>query len=881
MFMVNLTKLVARLDTQTRKALEVAAGDAMGRGNHDVEIEHWFKALLTERNTELGQVMDDMQLDRSRFDDDLLHRMSRFRTGNDRQPGLSPALVELAEDAWLIASVNYSRLSVNALDLLLAELDRETKKLGGDKLTGEFDKLSIEGLKSKAAGIRVDATEAGQSKAGQPEAVKAEAREGGALGRFTINLTNQAKEGKLDPVIGRHGEIRKAIDILCRRRQNNPLLLGDPGTGKTAIVEGLAQAIVAGEVPDRLKGVQLYTLDLALLQAGASIKGEFENRLKDVIREVQQSVDLVIVFIDEAHTLIGAGGATGQQDAANLLKPALARGEFKTVAATTWTEYHQYMEKDQALARRFQIVRVGEPTADDCVQILRGLTPSLEAHHGVRVMEEAMAAAVNLTIRYLPARRLPDKAISVLDTACSRVALGRHARPEHIEALEQEKRRLKQEYVSKERESQAVEEAGESLPELKQRLEEITHELEQLHNQWECERELITEVTEVQRAIDHQYAEGVEKVEPFLREQYKQCLEKLVECQGERGLMPVTVEASVIADVLASWTGIPLGNIVSDEMNRLRTLEERLASRVVGQEHALSAVAQSLRVARAGLIDPDKPIGVLFFCGPSGTGKTETGLALADILFTGEQDMVTINMSEFKEEHKVSMLLGAPAGYVGYGEGGVLTEAVRRNPYCILMLDEFEKAHLGVHDIFYRIFDKGRVSDSEGREVDFRNTLIILTSNAAARDISDACPVDDEEDGEQWPETRELLAQIRPTLEQYFKSAFLGRIETIPFYPLTREQLKTIGGMALKKLARRVESHYGASFSWDDEVLERLVDLCDDPNIGARAIEHAINRVLLPRLATECITRLGEREDIKKIAVRWDQNTGEVVPEVS
>ncbi|WP_281647510.1 type VI secretion system ATPase TssH [Parendozoicomonas sp. Alg238-R29] len=878
MFMVNLTKLVARLDTGMRRALEVAAGDAMGRGHHDIEIEHWFKALLTERNPELTQIIDGMQLDRSRFDDDLITRLNCFRIGNDRQPGLSSALVELAESAWLIASVNYNRQSISAVDLLLAELDRENKKLEGEKLTEEFEKISIESLKKAAAGISrtSDAKEQGEDAPGKSGGIE----DGGALERFTIDLIAQAKAGDLDPVIGRHSEIRKAIDILCRRRQNNPLLLGDPGTGKTAIVEGLAQAIVAEEVPDRLKGVHLHTLDLALLQAGASIKGEFENRLKDVIREVQQSAEPVIVFIDEAHTLIGAGGASGQHDAANLLKPALARGEFKTVAATTWTEYHQYMEKDQALARRFQVVRVGEPAASDCVQILRGLSASLEKHHGVRVMEEAMQAAVNLTVRYLPARRLPDKAISVLDTACSRVALGRHARPEHIELLEQEQRRLKQEYASREREALVVDGADEKLPELKLRLDEISAQLEELQSQWETEEALVSEMTELQQSIDQQYSEGVEKVDQALRNQYRECREKLMVCQGEQGLMPAVVEEPVIADVLSSWTGIPLGNIVSDEMNRLRTLEERLSNRVIGQKHALSAVAESLRVARAGLIDPSKPIGVLFFCGPSGTGKTETGLALADILFTGEQDMVTINMSEFKEEHKVSMLLGAPAGYVGYGEGGVLTEAVRRNPYCILMLDEFEKAHPGVHDIFYRIFDKGRVSDSEGREVDFRNTLIILTSNAAARDIAEACPLDGEDD-ESWPETQDLLKTIRPTLEQYFKPAFLGRIETIPFYPLTKEQLKTIGGMAMKKLSRRVEDHYGASFSWEDEVLERLVSLCDDPNIGARAIEHAINRKLMPQLATACITRLGEREDISSITVRWDSKTDEVVPEIS
>ncbi|MCL6271107.1 type VI secretion system ATPase TssH [Sansalvadorimonas sp. 2012CJ34-2] len=870
MVMVNLKNLVSRLDMSVRKALEAAAGSAMARGHHDIEIEHWFQSMLSEKNKELGQVIDEMRLDRSRIGDDLQYRINGFRTGNDRQPGLSTALVQLAESAWLLASIDYRRNSITAIDLLLAELERETTKLGGESLSREFENISVEGLK-KLAG-QVTSQVAGEGGAAG-EAGADIPTEGGALDKYTINLTAQAREGKLDPVIGRHGEIRKAIDILCRRRQNNPLLVGDPGTGKTAIVEGLAQAIVAGEVPDRLKGVQLRTLDLALLQAGASIKGEFENRLKDVIREVQQGVEPVIVFIDEAHTLIGAGGASGQHDAANLLKPALARGEFRTVAATTWAEYHQYMEKDQALARRFQTVRVSEPTSDDCVQILRGLTNSLESHHGIRVLEEAMTSAVNLTIRYLPSRRLPDKAISVLDTACSRVALARHARPERIEELEQEIRRLEQEVQSRGREALIIEETGEKLPALNSRLEEVRATLESLREQWETEQKLVAEMTELQETLDGQYSEGLGKVDEEVKNRYLACREELNKCQGDQGLMTAVVSEEVIADVLASWTGIPLGNIVSDEMTRLRTLEDRLAERVIGQKHALSALGESLRVARAGLTDPNKPIGVLFFCGPSGTGKTETGLALADILFSGEQDLVTINMSEFKEEHKVSMLLGAPAGYVGYGEGGVLTEAVRRNPYCILMLDEFEKAHPGVHDIFYRIFDKGRISDSEGREVDFRNTLIILTSNAAAQDISEACEGDEES---VWPQTRELLSQIRPTLEQYFKPAFLGRIETIPYYPLTRDQLKKIGDMALNKLEKRVVEHYGASFSCDDSVVEHLVDLCDDPNIGARAIEHAINRVLLPNLAQTCIARLGEREEINNITVHWNDVVGAV-----
>ena len=883
---VNLRGLVARLTTSVRKALESAAGDALSQSHHDVEIEHLFKALLTERDSEFGQVMDLMQLDRSKLDDDLHYRLNSFRTGNDRQPGLSSGLVSLLQDALLVALVNNSREQINAFDILLAELNRETGNLGTDSLSTEFEKISLENLRQLAMGKKISVTDkkviaiqlppktpAGEDSpsSSQPSETIQEKKhslaEGGALERFTVNLTNLARDGSLDPVIGRHGDIRKVIDILCRRRQNNPLLLGDPGTGKTAVVEGLARAIVAGEVPDRLKVVQLYVLDLHLLQAGASIKGEFENRLKDVIREVQQSPQPIIVFIDEAHSLIGAGGATGQNDAANLLKPALARGEFRTIAATTWGEYRKYLEKDQALARRFQIVKIEEPSQAHCIQILRGLMPSLEKHHGVRIREKAIQAAVKLTERYLPAGRLPDKAISILDTACSRVALAQNARPEQIERLENEQIRLEQEIHSHERESSFVDDAAQHLPELVDRLTEVRVQIAQTQQQWDKEQALVQEMNQLQQQLEDQHTKGETSLEPAMQQRYLSCRQMLEASQGESGLIPAVVEDSVIAEVLSSWTGIPLGNIVSDEMERLTTLEDSLATRVIGQKQALKAITQSLRVARAGLVTPDKPIGVFFLCGPSGTGKTETCLALADILFTGEQDMITINMSEFKEEHKVSMLLGAPAGYVGYGEGGVLTEAVRRSPHCVLMLDEFEKAHPSVHDIFYRIFDKGRISDSEGREVDFRNTLIILTSNAAARDISEACIGKSEQNDNLWPNIPTLLETIRPSLEQYFASAFLGRVEVIPFYPLTREQLKTIGRMGLNKLSLRVKDHYSAAFFCEDQVLEMLVNQCDDPNIGARAIEHTINRVLLPQLAATCIQKLGAREQIKQINV--------------
>ncbi|WP_050933267.1 type VI secretion system ATPase TssH, partial [Vibrio harveyi] len=616
-------------------------------------------------------------------------------------------------------------------------------------------------------------------------------------------LTQQAIEGNIDPISGRNSEVRKAIDILCRKRQNNPIFVGEPGVGKTAVVEGLALRIAADEVPSALQGVQLHSLDLGLLQAGASVKGEFENRLKDVINEVKNSDVPIIVFIDEAHTLIGAGGAAGQNDAANLLKPALARGEFKTIAATTWAEYKKYFEKDPALTRRFQVVTVEEPNAEDAKQMLRGIADSLQKHHGAFITESAIDAAVNLSIRYLSSRQLPDKAISLLDTASARIALTQGAKPEVIEALEQTIRYQQNEQSALEKEFDLFGTGAEEIAELKQEITTNQSQLADYQTRWEQEITLVDEVKALQQSITES-----ETPDETQQSQLNALLDQLHELQGEEPLVNAMVDDATIAQVISGWTGIPVGNMMSDEIARLLSLESELDKRVIGQNVAKQELAKAIRISRAGLTDNRKPIGVFLMCGPSGVGKTETAMALAEQLYGGSNDLTVINMTEFKEEHKISMLLGSPAGYVGFGEGGVLTEAIRRNPYSVLLLDEMEKAHPGVHDLFYQIFDKGHIKDSEGRTVDFKNTLIIMTSNAADQAICDVC----DENAERISND-ELLEAIRPDLQRYFKPAFLGRTTIVPYYPLNDDELAKITEIALNRIRKKLAEQYQASFT--------------------------------------------------------------------
>ncbi|WP_281561200.1 type VI secretion system ATPase TssH [Thalassomonas sp. RHCl1] len=851
---VNLTNLIAKLDPAAKRALEMAAGDAMNSHCPAIEIEHWLIQLVYKPDAELSQFLQSQNITPDQLVAELSTKLEKLSKGFEGQPTLSGDLTELVKNAWLMATVDFGHSQLTPLHLLLAS--QQKNDFGATIMPLKaLENYSESALKAQISKLKVasgSGTVAGPATAG--------AVSGDALDKYTSNLTELARNGQLDQVLGRNQEVRTAIDILCRKRQNNPILVGEPGVGKTAVAEGLAIRIASGEVPAVIRDVEIHSLDLGLLQAGASVKGEFENRLKDVINEVKNSEKPIIVFIDEAHTLIGAGGAEGQNDAANLLKPALARGEFRTVAATTWAEYKKYFEKDPALTRRFQVVKVEEPGAEDAIQMLRGVAESLKKHHKVYIRESAVAAAVNLSIRYLPARMLPDKAISLLDTSCARIALTQGAKPEPIESLEQQLMYLNNELEVMGRENAIFDNADFELEKLKDTIKDTEAQLTALNERWQQELELVDEVISLQSEVSDNLENGSEDGEKHALLNSK--LSALEALQAGEPLVNAMVDDITIAQVVAAWTGIPVGNMLHDEVKKLLTIEDELHKRVIGQSAAISELAKSIRISRAGLTDSRKPIGVFLMCGPSGVGKTETAVALTDLLYGGSNDMTVINMTEFKEEHKISMLLGAPAGYVGFGKGGVLTEAVRRNPYSVLLLDEMEKAHPGVHDLFYQIFDKGSIQDSEGRSVDFRNTIIIMTSNAADQAICDVC--DQEE--ERLP-NEELVTRIRPALQQYFKPAFLGRATVVPYYPLNNEELSKICDIALNRIRKKLAEQYKASFSYDENFVQYVISKNSDPTTGARGIEQIINRSLMPRLAEQCITLLSEGKAINSVQV--------------
>lgn len=864
MSQVKLGNLVSKLAPELKASLEEAAGAAMTQTVAAIEIEHWLVQLLLSKETHLMAFINQQHIDANRLMAELTARIERLTKGSASQPAISSALSSLLEEAWLQASVNFSQGQVSSLHLLLVLT--QTDSFGVKKLALEsLNNVSQEALSAQIAQLQT--VQAGSSSAPAASGHSGPVA-GGALDKYTVNLTQQAREGKIDPISGRNSEVRLAIDILCRKRQNNPILVGEPGVGKTAVVEGLALRVVSGEVPPAIQGVEIHTLDLGLLQAGASIKGEFENRLKDVINEVKNSPTPIIVFIDEAHTLIGAGGAAGQNDAANLLKPALARGEFRSMAATTWAEYKKYFEKDPALTRRFQVVKVEEPSADDALQMLRGVAQSLRRHHGVFIREDALDAAVQLSIRYLPSRQLPDKAISLLDTACARIALTQGAKPEQIESLEQQLRYLNSELEALENEDTVLVGSAVDRQSIKDTVARKQAELLTLTERWEQEKALVADIKQLTGEIETRFHAG-EAADPQTQQVLQGKLDELVQLQDEEPMVFPMVDAQVIAEVISGWTGIPSGNMVKEEVASLLSLEDSLHRRVIGQKTAINELAKSIRISRAGLTDSRKPVGVFLMCGPSGVGKTETAMALADEVFGGENNMTVINMTEFKEEHKISMLLGSPAGYVGFGEGGVLTEAIRRNPYTVLLLDEMEKAHPGVHDLFYQIFDKGHIKDSEGRTVDFKNTIIIMTSNAADQAICDVC-----DDNEQRPENDDLLEQIRPALLRHFKPAFLGRTTIVPYYPLNQDELSQITAISLNRIAKKLHEQYKAEFIWDQTFVDFVVGRNTDPTTGGRAVEQIINRSLMPRLAEECIQRLSEGLPIQKVSVSADLNQG-------
>ena len=796
---------------------------------------------------------------------DLVRAMDKLRTGNAKTPAISPDIVDWIRAAWLLSSLEYGMSDVRTGHLLAALIiDDNLARIAND-LSEEFHKISLEDLKANLPNLIHNSPEMSNTvlSSGTGAASSASGGRMDALNQFTVDLTAQAKEGKIDPVLGRDPEIRQIIDILTRRRQNNPILTGEAGVGKTAVVEGFALRIAKGDVPDVLKNVSLRVLDLALLQAGAGVKGEFENRLKSVIQEVKQSPQPIILFIDEAHTLIGAGGAEGQGDAANLLKPALARGELRTIAATTWAEYKKYFEKDPALTRRFQVVKVEEPSEKSAIEMMRGVAAFLEKHHKVRILDEAIEASVKLSKRYIPTRQLPDKSVSLLDTACAKVAMSHSSTPASLEDCT---RRLEQITVEKgilERENLSGAAHDERLNSLLAEEKQVSEALTHLQHRFEHEKKLATEIRDLRHKLESRdHSDDAEQA--TLKTKLAHLKEQLSALQGEEPLIQVCVDAQAVAEIIASWTGIPVGRMMSDEINAILNLKTIMAKRVIGQDHALEAIAETIHVSRANLSDPRKPIGVFMLAGTSGTGKTETALALADLLYGGEQNVTVINMSEFKEEHKVSMLVGSPPGYVGYGEGGVLTNAVRRRPYSVILLDEMEKAHPGVQEIFYQVFDKGMIMDGEGREVDFKNTVIIMTTNAGTKSIMEA--YSGEED--KMPNTAvELAERIRPELLRTFKPAFLGRVTVVPYIPLDAEVIKQIVKLQLKKVEKRINEHYKASFSYSEKLLDTITERCQEVETGARNVEHLIQGNLLPTLSAEFLSKMAEGVAIKKVSI--------------
>ncbi|MCB9959650.1 MAG: type VI secretion system ATPase TssH [Rhodospirillaceae bacterium] len=884
---VDLRALVGRFNDVCRRALEGAAGLTLSRTHYNIEIEHVLLKLLEASNTDLTKILQQFEIEPGRLAADLTRTLDKLKTGNSRPPALSPHVVQLAREAWVLASLQYNAGRVRSGHILLALLlDDDLARMARES-SAQFARIPPEALKKSlveicagsAEDVGTPSLDAGPATAAGPGAAPGGpmgAGVGEGLSKYTIDLTARAKAGKIDPVLGRDGEIRQIVDILTRRRQNNPILTGEAGVGKTAVVEGFALRIAAGDVPPALKDVTLRTLDLGLLQAGAGMKGEFENRLKQVIEEVNASPKPIILFIDEAHTLIGAGGQAGQGDAANLLKPALARGELRTIAATTWAEYKKYFERDAALTRRFQTVKVDEPTEPVAVAMMRGLVSTLEKHHGVRILDEAVVESVRLSHRYISGRQLPDKSVSLLDTACARVTMSQSATPAEIE---DRTRRIEQLDTAKgimEREAATSGAHADAIAANIEERAQVAAELAALEAQWDKEKELIGQIREIREKLEAAHgsaeaavaagaeAEGTAagatpppQAEPAELEAWRADLARLnAELRGVQGKTPLVsavVDGQAVAAVVATWTGIPVGRMVSDEIKTILNLKGAMMERIVGQDHALDAIAQAMRTSRAQLTDPNKPIGVFLMVGTSGVGKTETALTLAELLYGGEQNMTTLNMSEFKEEHKVSLLMGSPPGYVGYGEGGVLTEAVRRKPYSVVLLDEMEKAHPGVQDIFYQVFDKGQMRDGEGRDIDFKNTVIIMTSNAGTDTIAALCA-----DPETMPDATGLAESLRPELLKTFKPAFLGRCTLVPYFPLGPEVLKGITRLQLGRIRTRVATAYKTSFGWDDAVVETIVERCTESESGARNIQTILNRTLLPELSGIVLSRMAE-----------------------
>ncbi|WP_428034719.1 type VI secretion system ATPase TssH [Amphritea sp.] len=872
---IQLKSLVERLNSNCTRALEAAAGLCVSQAGYEVSVDHYLMKLLEEEN-DLARILVHYDINVVNFVKRIQHGIELDKKGNQGKPVFSQTLVGLLEDAWLIASLELGAPEVRSGHLVMAILANQ-RRHGMASYVDDLNTVPYDDLKTHYQAVTEGSCEVRHASKGAVASAVADA-DLSILEKYCSNITAKARAGDIDPVFCRDVEIRQMIDILGRRRKNNPICVGDAGVGKSAVVEGLALKIAQGDVPDVLLGVELYGLDLGLLQAGASVKGEFENRLNGVINAIKSSPKPIILFIDEAHTLIGAGGAAGSGDAANLLKPALARGELRTVAATTWSEYKKYFEKDPALVRRFQLVKLDEPTVEQAVIIIRGLRQTYEAAHGVYVRDDAVEAAAKLSSRYISGRQLPDKAVDVLDTAAARVKISITAKPDAIDDLERMIQTLERELqaLSRDISSDVLADEGQ-LTALEQQISNHQAELEILMIQWQSEQELVNSIVQLRQTLaQHRERAGdaeedcVEQqgAEQSLRQEISERVAALNELQQDNPLIHYEVSPDVVGRVIADWTGIPLGKMVRDEAQSVLSFNQQLQQRIKGQNHAIDAIDQGVRAAKAGVNNPETPMGVFLFVGPSGVGKTEAAIGVADQLFGGERFLTSINMSEFQEKHSVSRLIGSPPGYVGYGEGGLLTEAVRQKPYSVVLLDEVEKADLEVLNLFYQVFDKGMLSDGEGQLVNFRNTIVFLTSNLATDIITDMCA-----DGER-PSKEALTEAIRPVLSAHFKPALLARMQIVPFYPIAAEVMGDIVRIKLNKLVQRLASSQKLALHYSDQVVEIIALRCTEVETGARNIDHILNGTLLPQIATEVLERMADETRYTSLLLDIDDTGG-------
>ncbi|HRF62165.1 MAG TPA: type VI secretion system ATPase TssH [Candidatus Competibacter sp.] len=879
---ISRVALFGKLNSVGYKAIESATVFCKLRGNPYVELVHWLHQILQLQDSDLHRIIQHFGLNPGKVAKDFTEALDRLPRGATSISDLSSHVDTAVKEAWVYATLMFSDSQVRTGHLVVGILKTADLRNALLAISREFDKVKLDTLTEQFAtlvaaspesGLRAsDGSQVGGGAApGEASEAMAPAQMGKqeALQRFSVDLTERARKGELDPIVGRDEEIRQIVDILMRRRQNNPILTGEAGVGKTAVVEGFAQRIASGDVPPPLKEVTLRVLDVGLLQAGASMKGEFENRLRQVIDEVQSSPKPIILFIDEAHTLVGAGGAAGTGDAANLLKPALARGKLRTIAATTWAEYKKHIEKDPALTRRFQVVQVGEPSEEKTILMMRGMASTMEQHHRVQILDEALEAAVKLSHRYIPARQLPDKAVSLLDTASARVAISLHAVPAEVEDSRRRIEGFKTELEIIGRETAVGIDTAQREAAATEKLQAEEARLTELEARWQEEKELVDQILELRAKLrgDGGTVEAGAATEPDPQRQtwlveLQELQTKLHELQGESPLILPSVDAQAVASVVADWTGIPVGRMVKNEIETVLSLADILNRRIIGQRHALEMIARRIQTSRAALDNPNKPIGVFMLAGPSGVGKTETALTLAEALYGGEQNVITINMSEFQEAHTVSTLKGAPPGYVGYGEGGVLTEAVRRRPYSVVLLDEVEKAHHDVHEIFFQVFDKGWMEDGEGRFIDFKNTLILLTTNVGTDLIMNMC-----KDPELLPDPEGLGKALREPLLKVFPPALLGRLVTIPYYPLSDEMIGDIVRLQLGRIEKRIKENHKVPFDYDDEVVKLIVSRCTELESGGRMVDAILTNTMLPAISQEFLTRMVEGKLIARVHV--------------